>query len=100
MFFMFYFYFTLNVFLKKKSYTTQQKPLRAFSDDSSKAKASDHLIPVIIPKTSDFETSHKRTVIKRPMPDSSMREFGRWAATESWEEIIKGENINKMFNKL
>ena len=31
------------------------------------------------------------------MPDSNLREFGRWVSSESWENIIKGENTKEMF---
>ena len=69
-------------------------PLEA--DDPTKAKPSDHKIPVIIPRTSENHTDVKKVVIKRPMPDSKLDTFEKWIFSELWEDLAEGDDVNEM----
>ena len=61
-------------------------------DDPSKAKASDHSVPVCIPHTDRYTApSRNYKIIKyRPLPESSIRKFGEWLVTEGWNCIHDG----------
>ena len=69
-------------------------PLEA--DDPTKAKPSDHKIPVIIPRTSENHTDVKKVVIKRPMPDSKLNTFEKWVFLELWEDLAEADDVNEM----
>ena len=47
-------------------------------DDPTKAKPSDHSVPVCIPHTDRYKPASRnyRTIKYRPMPESSVRKFG------------------------
>ena len=56
-------------------------------DNSSKAKPSDHKIPIARPKSSFTECKGKKEITKRPMTESGIAAFGRWVGSQSWEEF-------------
>ena len=53
---------------------------------------------MIIPKIPNKQYSGKKVVIKRPMPDSQLNLFERWAFSETWEDLTVNEDINQMTN--
>ena len=58
-------------------------------DDPSKAKPSDHSVPVAIPHT-DRNNPPARTYTYhtyRPLPMSSLQKFSQWIASEEWGAI-------------
>ena len=62
-------------------------------DDPTKAKPSDHSVPVCVPHTDRYKPARRnyRTIKYRPMPESSVHKFGEWIVQESWE-CLKGSN--------
>lgn len=54
-------------------------------DDPSKAKPSDHMIPIARPRSTDNISGNggKKVVFKRPMPQSAIDAFGRWVSIQS-----------------
>ena len=58
-------------------------------DDPSKAKPSDHGVPVCVPHTDRYTPAERnyRIVKYRPLPDSSVRQFGEWLVSESWDRL-------------
>ena len=60
-------------------------------DDPTKAKPSDHSVPVCIPHTDRYKPASRnyRTMKYRPMPESSVRKFGEWIVTQEWD-CLKG----------
>ena len=74
-------------------------------DDPAKAKPSDHLVPVLYPISGASgavsRTYEERT--SRPMPDSAIRQFGQWLASQDWSVINEDSNPDEMlacFDKL
>ena len=61
------------------------------SDDPSKVKPSDHFIPLIEPNTANNNIKSKRNFIKRPMPESRLKEFVCYIASENWNAILEGQ---------
>ena len=66
-------------------------------DNPSKAKPSDHLVPILYPITGQSRSvpRHYRTKTTRPLPESGIREFGSWLAGECWEELEQKEGPNE-----
>ena len=58
-------------------------------DDPTKAKPSDHSVPVCVPHTDRHcpPSRNYRTIKYRPLPDSSDSKFGDWTVRENWENI-------------
>ena len=58
-------------------------------DDPTKAKLSDHSVPVCVPHTDRYNPPSRtyRTVTYRPLPESSLRKFGEWIVAEGWEGV-------------
>ena len=58
-------------------------------DDPTKGKPSDHWVPVCTPHTDRYRPAQRnyRTVKYRPLPESSLRQFGEWIVTEEWDVI-------------
>ena len=56
-------------------------------DTPSKAKPSDHSVPVCIPHTDRHKPPirHYRIITYRPLPRSSIVKFGEWITHESWD---------------
>ena len=71
-------------------------------DDPSKAKKSDHLIPIAKPRTTDnnSKAGAKKIITKRPMPKSAIDEFGRWIGTQEWNELSNELNVTQLTEKL
>ena len=61
-------------------------------DDPTKAKPSDHSVPVCIPHTDRYRPPSRnyRVVKYRPLPESCLRDFGEWIEAEEWD-CIKDE---------
>ena len=59
------------------------------ADNPNQGKPSDHSVPVAKPhsNTGTIMMNEYKTVISRPMPDSSIRKFGQWIVNENWECI-------------
>ena len=66
------------------------------NDSNVVGKPSDHQIVIWEPLSSvnDIPQRKYKTISFRPMPESSMAEFGRWLSKESWMEIYKSDDIN------
>ena len=60
-------------------------------DDPSKAKASDHSIPVCAPHTDRYKPASRnyRVFKYRPLPESSVSKFGDWMGKRGLE-LYKG----------
>ena len=58
-------------------------------DDPQKGKPSDHWVPVCTPHTDRYKPANRnfRTVKYRPLPESSIRQFGEWIVKEGWQNI-------------
>ena len=58
-------------------------------DDPTKAKPSDHSVPVCVPHTDRYKPAERsyKTITYRPLPDSSVRKFGAWIVTEDWASV-------------
>ena len=58
-------------------------------DDPKKGKPSDHWVPVCTPHTDRFKPAARnfKIVKYRPLPESSVRQFGEWIVTEGWQDI-------------
>ena len=87
-------------------------PIQA--DDPNTGQASDHSVPVCTPHTDRYRPPQRnyRFIRYRPMPQSSIRRFGEWIVSQSWDTIgdnvspteqaleldkILSENLNKFF---
>ena len=70
-------------------------------DNPSKAKPSDHLVPILYPISgqSGLVPRQYRTKTSRPLPESGIREFGNWLVGESWLEIEEQEGPDKKVEK-
>ena len=55
-------------------------------DNPRTAKPSDHSVPVCVPHTDRHRPAERnyRTIKYRPLPDSSVRNFGAWIVSEDW----------------
>ena len=60
-------------------------------DDHTKAKPSDHSVPVCIPHTDRYKPASRnyRVIKYRPLPESRVRKFGEWIVTKDWD-CLKG----------
>ena len=58
-------------------------------DNPKKGKPSDHWVPVCTPHTDRFKPAARnfKIVKYRPLPESSVRQFGEWIVTEGWQDI-------------
>ena len=58
-------------------------------DDPSAGRPSDHSVPVAAPHTDRFRPAERQyRIIKfRPLPESSVRNFGAWIVSEQWDSI-------------
>ena len=57
-------------------------------DDQTKGVPSDHSTPVAHPLSNDYQTKNVyKTRVAQPLPDSGMREFGRWVTAEDWTSV-------------
>ena len=58
-------------------------------DDPSAGRPSDHSVPVAAPHTDRFKPAERQyRIIKfRPLPESSVRNFGAWIVSEKWDSI-------------
>ena len=58
-------------------------------DDPSTYQASDHSVPVCVPHTDRYNPPQRtyRTIKYRPLPQSSIRRFGEWLVSESWDAL-------------
>ena len=58
-------------------------------DNPADVKPSDHHIPVCVPHTDRSQPAVRRfkTVTYRPLPDSSVRQFGQWITAQTFAEI-------------
>ena len=57
-------------------------------DDPSKGVPSDHSTPVAHPLTNGYQTKNVyKTIVTQPLPDSGIREFGRWVTAEDWSSV-------------
>ena len=67
-------------------------------DCPTRAKPSDHLVPVAYPITGGTGAVTRQYQVKtvRPLPDSGMREIGEWLARKEWEEMGATEDPNKI----
>ena len=56
-------------------------------DDPTRAKPSDHSVPVRIPHTDRYTPAARnyRVIKFRPLPESSVRRFGEWIVNENWD---------------
>ena len=56
-------------------------------DDPTRAKPSDHSVPVCIPHTDRYTPAARnyRVIKFRPLPESSVRRFGEWIVNENWD---------------
>ena len=63
-------------------------------DDPSKAKPSDHSIPIAIPLSDNqfCQTREYQTKTIRPLPDVNIEMFGTWIKNENWEPIKDDES--------
>lgn len=70
-------------------------------DDPSKAKKSDHMIPIARPKSVENISSqnNKKVIVKRPMPQSAIDSFGRWVGLQSWVELSNETTADKITDK-
>ena len=60
------------------------------ADNPSQGKPSDHSVPLARPHTAagGNQKNEYRTKISRPMPDSGIRQFGRWIIDEDWSSVV------------
>ena len=58
-------------------------------DDPNKGKPSDHWVPVCTPHTDRYKPASRnfKIINYRPLPESSVRQFGEWIVTEGWQDI-------------
>ena len=58
-------------------------------DNPNKGKPSDHSVPVCTPHTDRYTAPSRnyKTIKYRPLPESSLRQFGEWIVTQSWDEV-------------
>ena len=70
-------------------------------DDPTKAKPSDHLVPVCYPISgaSGAVSREYETRSSRPLPDSGLREFGLWLAQQDWSVIPDDWDPDQMLQK-
>ena len=88
-------------FLSTDLHSLYQVPIITDSlgpDDPTKAKPSDHKIPIATPKCTNLEEKGKITITKRPMTESNLSTFGNWIASQTWEEMETVSNIDQLSN--
>ena len=70
-------------------------------DDPAKAKPSDHLVPVLYPISGATGSVPREYKVKStsPMPDSALREFGFWLASQNWSEVPDDDHPDEMLTK-
>ena len=58
-------------------------------DDVTTGKPSDHSVPVCTPHTDPYNrpVRNYRTINYRPLPESSIRKFGEWVTSETWDNV-------------
>ena len=63
------------------------------ADDPTRAKPSDHLVPVMYPISGASGTVSRTytSKLRRPMPDSAIRDFGQWLVGEKWSGLAEEE---------
>ena len=71
------------------------------ADNPSSGKASDHLVPVCTPHTDrDLPPTRNYRIIKyRPLPESSLKKFGQWITSESWECVDRNAKPSDQVKK-
>ena len=64
------------------------------ADNPLQGKPSDHSVPLAKPhSTTGVNMSNVyRNKITRPLPESGIKEFGRWIVSENWESVQSEEN--------
>ena len=71
-------------------------PLPPLECDSDKTgRPSDHLGVLWEPLNHEFPAREMRTVHFRPLPDSSIKLFGRWVASNDWSDIYNAETAHE-----
>ena len=71
-------------------------------DDPTRAKPSDHLVPVMYPLSGATGSVSRTYATKttRPLPDSGLRSFGQWLVSQDWAELEGGpDQILGFFNQ-
>ena len=74
-------------------------------DDPSTGQPSDHSVPVCTPHTDRYTRPERnyRIIKYRPLPESSVRRFGEWMVSESWNKVSHEKSPTDqalMFEKL
>ena len=74
-------------------------------DNPRQAKPSDHLVPVAYPINGESGSVTREYHVKkvRPLPESGIRMFGQWLASEEWGEMANQSSPDekvKHFNTL
>ena len=73
-------------------------------DDPNTAKPSDHSIPVCFPHTDRFKPAVRdyKIIKYRPLPDSTLLEFGKWIVKEDWgsvsDQMLPDEQVHRFEN--
>ena len=67
-------------------------------DNPNKGKPSDHSVPVCTPHTDRYTPAMRnyRTIKYRPLPESSVRQFGEWIVMEDWDNIKDNMSSTQM----
>ena len=62
-------------------------------DDPTRAKPSDHLVPVMYPISGATGSVSRTYKIKttRPQPESGIRRFGQWLVSQNWADLAANE---------
>ena len=70
-------------------------------DDPTKGVPSDHSTPVAHPLSSDYQNKNVyKTKVAQPLPDSGIREFGRWISAEDWASVPDNISPTEQVQKL
>ena len=70
-------------------------------DDPKKGVPSDHSTPVAHPLSTDHRIKNVyQTKVSQPLPDSGIREFGRWISSEDWASVPNMASTTEQVQKL
>ena len=63
-------------------------------DDPNTGQPSDHSVPVCTPHTDRYTrpVRHYKIIKYRPLPESSVKRFGEWMVSESWDAVRQGSS--------
>ena len=76
--------------LKEQIFLSQQRP---------PIGSSDHNAILVRPYVQLSTKRDNKNILKRDLPDSSLRSFGRWITTYDWKDVYETVDCDRKFNK-